>query len=174
MKFAYNDGGRGKAGHEGSAGDCVCRAITIGTQIPYRVVRAMLCAYYAEMRPRWDCDVDRGVNKVIYRRMLDDLGWSWHPCVFIGSGVLVRLRPEDLPPGRLIVRLEKHLAAVVDGVLHDTHNFGHAEPSENRCVYGYWQPPGAPLDIRAEYREAGGYGKRWGRLFPEIETETIH
>jgi len=36
---------------------------------------------------------------------------------------------------RLILSLSKHLAAMVDGVVHDTH-----DPSRGgtRCVYGYW------------------------------------
>ncbi len=37
--------------------------------------------------------------------------------------------------GRLIVSVSKHMTAVIDGVIHDTHN-----PSRDgtRCVYGYW------------------------------------
>ena len=40
---------------------------------------------------------------------------------------------EELPAGRLIVRLAGHVAAVLDGVLHDTEDW-----YRGRCVYGYW------------------------------------
>jgi hypothetical protein len=53
----------------------------------------------------------------------------------IGSGCRVHLRADELTPGRLVVQLSRHLTAVIDGVVHDTH-----DPSRNgtRCVYGYW------------------------------------
>src|ERR1700730_2873392 len=55
---------------------------------------------------------------------------------------MVGLRAKELPPGRLVVSVSKHLTAVIDGVIHDTH-----DPSRHgkRCVYGYWQPP----DVRS-------------------------
>jgi hypothetical protein len=43
---------------------------------------------------------------------------------------------QRLPSGRLVVSASKHLTAVIDEVIHNTH-----DPSrrETRCVYGYWQ-----------------------------------
>ena len=56
--------------------------------------------------------------------------------MFIGSGCKVHLRNDELPAGRLIVCLSRHYTAVIDGVIHDTH-----DPSRGgtRCVYGYWR-----------------------------------
>jgi hypothetical protein len=53
----------------------------------------------------------------------------------IGSGCQAHLRAKELPAGRLIVRLSKRVAAVIDGVIHNTH-----DPSRRgtRCVYGYY------------------------------------
>ncbi|MGH2478016.1 MAG: hypothetical protein ACRDIL_22445 [Candidatus Limnocylindrales bacterium] len=53
----------------------------------------------------------------------------------IGSGWRVHLRADELPAGWLIVQLSGHVTAVIDGVVHDTH-----DPSRHgtRCVYGYW------------------------------------
>ena len=53
----------------------------------------------------------------------------------IGSGCKVHLRADELPSGRLIVSVSKHLTAVIDGVIHDNH-----DPSRDgtRCVYGYF------------------------------------
>ena len=45
----------------------------------------------------------------------------------------------ELPTGRLIVAVSKHLTTMIDGVINDTHN-----PSRDgkRCVYGYYQKEG--------------------------------
>ena len=53
----------------------------------------------------------------------------------IGSGCKVHLREEVLPTGRLIASVSRHLAAAVDGVIHDTHSCSR---DGMRCVYGYW------------------------------------
>jgi hypothetical protein len=63
------------------------------------------------------------------------LGWKWTPLVTIGSGCKVHLRPDELPKGRIMVQLSKHVAAVIDGVVQDTHD---PSRSGTRCVYGYW------------------------------------
>jgi hypothetical protein len=40
----------------------------------------------------------------------------------IGSGCKVHLRDGELPRGRLIVNVSKHMVAVIEGVIHDTHD----------------------------------------------------
>jgi hypothetical protein len=54
----------------------------------------------------------------------------------VGIGCQVHLRPDELPTGTLIVKVSKHLTAVVDGIIEDTH-----DPSRGgkRCVYGYYR-----------------------------------
>jgi hypothetical protein len=53
----------------------------------------------------------------------------------VGAGCQVHLRPDELPDGVLIAKVSKHLTAIINGVIHDTH-----DPSRNgnRCVYGYY------------------------------------
>jgi hypothetical protein len=53
----------------------------------------------------------------------------------VGSGTKVHLRDGELPMGRLVVAVSNHVTAVIDGVVHDTH-----DPSRGgtRAVYGYW------------------------------------
>ena len=131
--YKEHDGGRAAAGYRGEAGDCVARAIAIATEQPYRdVYNALAERASAKGRSR---SARNGMHKDVYRPYLDELGWLWTPTMAIGSGCTVHLRADELPPGRLIVRLSKHLCAVVDGVVHDTH-----DPSRDgtRCVYGYW------------------------------------
>lgn len=133
MDTIFDDGGRHAAGYRGEAGDCVVRAIAIATQQDYKTV-------YKSVSQACKCDghssARDGVRKQTYKRYLTSIGWEWTPTMQIGSGCKVHLRAEELPMGRLIVSVSRHLVAVIDRVIHDTYN-----PSRNgtRCVYGYWK-----------------------------------
>lgn len=154
MAWIKNDGGREAAGFKGDAGDCVTRAIAIVTSKPYQEVYDALWAglehHAATHRDRVAKRIARGggrrgttprngVARAVYQRYLATLGWRFIPTMGIGTGCKVHLRAEELPSGRIIARVSKHLCAVVDGIIHDTH-----DPSRNgtRCVYGYWIFPG--------------------------------
>jgi hypothetical protein len=140
--YIHHDGGRADAGHEGTTGDCVCRAISIASGLPYQrvydLLNAAACSERITKRRRTRSNARRGVHKDTIKRVLLALGWEWHPTMFVGQGCKVHLRASELPKGRLIVAVSKHLVAVVDGVIHDNH-----DPSRNgkRCVYGYWTKP---------------------------------
>ena len=140
MTFQYDDGGRATAGYKGKAGDCTCRAIAIAAELPYQTVYDLLNEHSANQRitkrqPRRG-SARTGIYKNTIRRVLEELGWTWTPTMAIGSGCTVHLRNGELPRGRLIVSVSKHIVAVIDGVIHDTH-----DPSRDgtRCVYGYWR-----------------------------------
>ena len=53
----------------------------------------------------------------------------------IGQGCRVHLLADELPMGRLIVQVTRHLTAVIDGVIQDVYD---PSRSGKRCVYGYW------------------------------------
>jgi hypothetical protein len=146
MPYQYDDGGRTEAGYKGSTGDCVCRAISIAANLPYRdVYDALNQSAHAERitkRRQRKSNARTGVHRTTVRKYLVSLGWTWVPTMTIGSGCKVHLRPDELPPGRIIVKVSKHLAAVVDGVLHDTHDCSR---DGTRCVYGYYM-----RDVTAE------------------------
>lgn len=136
MEFKYNDGGRLQAGYKGSAGDCVCRAIAITTGKPYQEVydylaeknskqgRSKTAARGIKTRSKW------------FDEYMESLGFKWIPTMKFGQGCKTHLKKEELPNGKLIVNVSKHMVAVIDGVIHDTH-----DPSRNgtRCVYGYYK-----------------------------------
>jgi hypothetical protein len=154
VQLIIDDGGRTAAGFTGDAGDCVCRSIAIVTGKPYREVYDALFAGIRELATgrsraakraargngRKGTTPRNGVNRKVYESYLQSLGYQWTPTMFIGSGCTVHLRKEELPSGRLIVRTSKHTTAVLDGVIHDTH-----DPSRDgqRCVYGYYQQAAA-------------------------------
>lgn len=139
MRFQYNDGGRRAAGFRGVAGDCVCRAIAIAIDAPYRdvydAINTMAQSERVTSRMRGRSNARTGVHKPLWREFIAHLGWRWVPTMRIGSGCTTHLRAEELPPGRLIVSVSRHMVAVIDGVIHDTH-----DPSRGgrRCVYGYF------------------------------------
>ena len=153
MKVVINDGGRAAAGYKGQAGDCVTRAIAIATGKPYQEVYDALWSgltdYAATHRDRTAERIGRGgdrrgttprngVSPKVFNTYLRSLGWQWVPTMRIGSGCTVHLSADELPRGQLIVNVSRHTVAIIDGVIHDTH-----DPSRNgtRCVYGYWIAP---------------------------------
>ena len=154
IPLVVDDGGRAAAGYRGAAGDCVCRAIAIATGKPYREVydelTALTKAWLAKPARGWRqrdykkrCARDgasprNGSSREVAAQYLAGLGWRWTPTMAIGAGCQVHLRADELPPGRLVLSLSRHFAAVVDGVLHDTHDCSR---DGTRCVYGYWEAP---------------------------------
>ena len=139
--YIYDDGGRAQAGFRGTTGDCVVRAIAIATRRPYSEVYEQmntlaLAIEGPKARARGELSNSRtGVRREVYERYLKNRGWRWVPCVTIGSGCKVHLRPDELPGGVIIARLSKHICCVEDGVIRDIFN-----PSREgtRCVYGYF------------------------------------
>lgn len=138
MEWVYDDGGRKEAGYKGTTGDCVCRAIAIAMERPYKEVYEDLNAFLKDGRQtkkRKDSGSRTGIHRQFIQKYMEFYGWEWIPCMQIGSGCQVHLKPGELPGGRIIVSLTKHLAAVIDGVLHDISDCSR---NETRCVYGYW------------------------------------
>ena len=173
MKCVYDDGGRKAAGYKGRADDCVARAIAIVSGLPYADVYERLAretgAQRASKRTKKQAASARNgiyVRRKWFKDYMAELGFIWTPTMQIGQGCKVHLADGELPPGRLIVAMSKHYTAVIDGVVHDTHNPSRSkswiiEPdkgqalkanqgrNENgvwtevggRCVYGYWRKP---------------------------------
>lgn len=142
MKFEYNDGGRSSCGLKGLARDCVARSIAIASGLPYKDVHDFLARKTGEQRAgkagKRKASADHGVNtsRQWFRDYMKSIGFSWTPTMAVGSGCQVHLRDGELPIGRLVVSVSRHYTAVIDGVIHDTH-----DPSRGgrRCVYGYWK-----------------------------------
>lgn len=141
MKQIYNDGGRSLTGFKSVTGDCVVRAVAIATEQQYQTVYDVLSHGMRSQRKSNRYRTVRGaskgvtVNRKWFRDYMMGLGWEWTPTMGIGSGCKVHLNSSELPDGRLIVRVSRHVVAVIDGVVHDTF-----KPDRNgtRCVYGYW------------------------------------
>jgi len=153
MKFEFNDGGRQAAGYKGTTGDCVCRSIAIITGQSYQEVYDALNQLSKDMG-KWHVynlvktdygnsyqkasSARTGVQRKIYDKYLKDLGYEWIATMGIGTGCQTHLKSDELPAGRLIVRVSKHLTAIIDGVIHDNHDCSR---EGTRCVYGYYYKP---------------------------------
>jgi hypothetical protein len=142
MQWIKDDGGREAAGMSGRAGDCVCRAVAIAAELPYDKVWSYLAERNAGQRAscrsakrRETADDGITVKRKWFKDYMKSLGFRWVSTMGVGTGCHVHLRKDELPPGRLVCRLSRHVVAVIDGVIHDTY-----DPSRGgtRCVYGYW------------------------------------
>jgi hypothetical protein len=144
IEMVIDDGGRASAGYKGPASDCVARAIAIASGSPYPVVYDEINVLGQSERKGKNKKGTSNARTGVYRtaklraHLLTRYGAVWVPTMAIGSGCKVHLRASELPAGRLVVALSKHCAAVIDGVLHDTHDCSR---EGTRCVYGYWVFP---------------------------------
>jgi hypothetical protein len=140
--FVYDDGGRAAAGFKGATRDCVTRAISIATSKPYKeIYDSINQVARSERRGKRKSGISSartGVYKQTTKKYVESLGWRWTPTMQIGSGCRVHLCKGELPSGRLIVSVSRHVVAVIDGVIHDTHDCSRGG---TRCVYGYWRAP---------------------------------
>jgi hypothetical protein len=172
MKHIYNDGGREAAGYSGECGDCVTRAVAIATEQPYDRVYRAIADINASYRGRAASAGRRTarsgviVKGTAFKRYMKNLDWEFVATMGIGTGCTVHLADGELPMGRLIVSVSRHYCAVIDGVIHDTHDpsdrgvtiYPPDTPPEQmpknvsriengngwayepkRCVYGYWR-----------------------------------
>ena len=161
-EFVYNDGGREIAGFKGMANDCVCRSIAIVTRKPYReiynLINEIAKSERIGKRKRTKSSARSGVYSATHRKVMKHLGFEWVPTMKIGTGCKVHLHPNELPKGRLVISVSKHVTAMINGVVHDTYN--PCRPiqvtyrnetlapnqwtwdgmlfTETRCVYGYY------------------------------------
>lgn len=177
IKWVRDDGGRAKAGFKGEAyGDCLARALALATGEDYRSVYDTINNYAKTERLTKKrltrSNARTGVHMVTARKVANHYGGVWVPTMGIGTGTTVHLRTQELPPGRIVTRVSKHFAAVIDGVLHDTHDCSR---DGTRAVYGYWhfprQPSGKKLqELHDLVMAAGNDHHLLGYLIASIAT----
>lgn len=144
MKFVYDDGGRSKYFKAEKVGDCVVRSICNASGLDYlevyKGINEIAKTERIGKRKRSVSSARDGVFKGTYRKYIERvLGWTWYPCMTIGSGCTTHLNENELPDGTLIVCVSKHNTCVKDGVLYDTYDCSRGG---KRCVYGYFRKEG--------------------------------
>ena len=138
MNWVHDDGGRLEAGFRGETRDCVCRAVAIAVERPYKEVYDLINELAKSERREKKSSARTGVYKKTIRKLMKHYGWTWTPTMFVGQGCKMHMREDELPKGRIVVDLSRHSAAVIDGVLHDTYDCSR---DGTRCVYGYYSKP---------------------------------
>jgi hypothetical protein len=144
LKYVFDDGGRKAAGFGPcrGRGDCVARAVSIASGLPYAEVHARLTegvSTQRESKKYWQVmslrkamgrkvrtrDANDGirVQRKWFKDYMQELGFHWVPTMQVGQGCKVHLLAGELPmQGKLIVSVSRHMTAVIDGVIHDTFN----------------------------------------------------
>lgn len=143
MDWIFDDGGRAEAGYKGKTGDCVCRAFAIAAERPYQEVYDLINEFAKQertgKRKKSVSNARTGVFRQTTRKVAKHYGFKWVPLMQIGSGCTVHLDGKELPKGRIVCKVTHHCVAVIDGVIHDTHDCSR---DGNRCVYGYYVKEG--------------------------------
>ena len=148
MRYVYNDGGRSDAGYKGEARDCVVRAIAIAAEKPYQEVYDALKEFNAEFAKGRSKKAKKvaakgttprdGNFRDSYGKYLESLGFQWFAKMRPGQTWRLHLEPSELPKGRIVCKVSKHLVAAIDGIIQDTHD---CTREGTRMVYGYYRAP---------------------------------
>ena len=124
ISYRYNDGGRSAAGYKGTTQDCVTRAFAIGLtdatglepDKAYRkVYRAMADAHAVKDRSGRRT-ARLGMTQSAYRPVAKDLGFER---IALPRGPKPTFTDAYRQFGNCIVKTRRHVAAIIDGALHD-------------------------------------------------------
>lgn len=133
MELNYNDGGRSAAGYKGDVGDCAVRSVVIATGLSYKKVYK---DFLREMKNHTgQATIKAGVYRKVFHPYLLQNGFDWIPLNFIGRPSRIKLTPEMLPRGVLVISTRKHLVCCIDGVLQDTYD---SSREGTATVFGYY------------------------------------
>ena len=125
--FVRNDGGREEAGYKLKR-DCVTRAITIATGRRYRAV-------FRDMEVECGKNPGTGLHHQDYSKHLFRDKWSYIKLDFNNA----RYSKKYLPDGiTLLVRTNRHLSCVLDGVLNDTWNCAVTRTGRPKKIKGFF------------------------------------
>ena len=117
LPFVADDGGRQNSGRRGSADDCVVRALAIVAEYDYDAVyKDVAEAVYVATGRRSARD---GVPKKVRDRVYANYGLVKLPREFGRRPSLTEVARKH---PRAIVSTVRHVMAIVDGALHDTHD----------------------------------------------------
>ena len=127
MSYTYNDGGKSSTSLKSNT-DCGIRAMAIACSIPYMEARQHLKTA-SKNGKMGSGAISDGIYKEDIGQALKEFGFMWQSAPKLSGR---KARYSDLPQGRIVVRMAKHFAAVLDGELHDSWD------SSEKMVYGYW------------------------------------
>jgi len=135
-EWTFNDGGRAAAGYHGSTRDCVTRAVAIASGLPYKEVYKALAEVNKAAKGKKSARNGIHTTSRLFKDYMSSIGFKWVSTMGIGTGCKVHLKADELPSGKIIVKVTRHFTAVIDGIINDTYDCSR---NGTRCVYGYWR-----------------------------------
>ena len=138
--YIYNDGGKSLTGRKGNSGDCVVRAMAIALDLDYDYCYKVLAQ--ANKDAGYTKSARDGLQRTTYEKVFNKHGWFWTSApknlwVWDEDNYMYlnrKARHKDMPKNkRVIARMSKHIAAIVDQEIHDIFD------SSYKMVYGYWE-----------------------------------
>lgn len=129
-KFEKTDGGKAGSRRPKQTNDCTVRALALATELGYDA------AYDLMAEAGRKCSRRFHFKKLANTGKANGYQFRWHsfPAIKGQSRMNLATFCESHPQGRWVVRVAKHVAAVIDGVYYDSF----AERPD-RCVYGAWE-----------------------------------
>ena len=120
MEYLYNEGGRGEH-YKGLVGDCVCRAITIATELPYDVVYNALFDIAKNYKGNSKVAKRIRLNPSPRNGCYNEVAIEFLKALNIEE-VRGKLKVNDqmFYEGRYAVYVRRHWLAIIDGVVNDT------------------------------------------------------
>lgn len=119
-------------------GDCVTRAISRASNIPYYLVYADIAEYCRRDARRGSPASGVAANTADFKLWMRDYGFDWFDA-YAG------FRIDDVPAiGRYVIPVHKHLTCVVEGRLYDTFD-PRTRTGKDVVRRGFWLWVGAKL-----------------------------
>lgn len=125
IEFKYNDGGRFASGFHHHTSDCVTRSLSIALDIEYLKAHEYI-NNLIQMFGDTTSHVAKGMTMRTTKKLMKHFNLIW-----IQSNNLLEIPKET----KCILNVSRHVCAMVDGVINDTHDF---REKSNR-IYGYWK-----------------------------------
>jgi len=144
--FEHDDGGRKACGFKGVTGDCFVRAYAITEGKNYQEAYDELATELKKVKPLKGKRVSgsgvshprTGIYKKHTDQFLEKKGYKWKATSGIGKGFQMHVKEGELPKGKNILRVSKHMIASEDQDWKDSND---ASRGGTRGVYGYYHKP---------------------------------
>lgn len=128
--FCQDDAGRGQSRRPKQSNDCTVRAVAKAGGFEYDMVYDLFMKSGRKAGRGFDLKSWAKKGVICGRKLV----WSPLQAVKGQPRMNIAKFTETHKTGTYILRVTKHVLAVIDGVVYDTF-----ESRPDKCVYGYWQ-----------------------------------
>ncbi len=112
------------------------RALSIILNKPWQKIKKDIQSFRKQIKKRKKIS-----NYDIFQKCVElylaSLYFEWTPFMTKGSGVIVHLKKDELPNGKILASISGQLIAIIDGIHQDIEDKSR---NGTRAVYGYYAP----------------------------------